>query len=304
MDIKSLKQAIEEKTLSNDLLIFKYSDSKFLCDQYVDEIAKIKNLKKLNIDSLEELESNDSFFDNTVDPYLYIYTTDELFEIDSTLNNVIVLCKKVNKNISTDYIEFPNVQKWQIEEFLKMRMPGLKEDQILWLCEICNYNFYRLDNECKKIEIFNPQTQSIIFNQMNIDNSFSDLNTLTIFNLSNAIMQKDFNTILSIISNLKNIDIEATGLVTILLRQFKTSIEVFCNNKWNDSLSCSEKQFKYLKYNSSKYTWNQLINIYEFLLNIDYRLKNGELTLKEKSDHLTVNNILVDYLITNILTCA
>lgn len=299
MDIKELKNNVEQNTLSDDILIFKYSKDKFLCEHYINNIAKNKKLELLYIDSLDEIP-NDDFFDAANSTYLYIYETDTLLEADPDLKNVIILCQKVSKEINIDYIEFPEIKEWQIEDFLKYRLPGLSMDQIKWLCEICKYNYYRLDNEAKKIEIFDKTMQPIIFNQMSEEGAFSDLNNLNIMNLITAIMQKDFITINNILSDLRNIDIEGTGLVTLGIKQFKSNIEVLSNNVWNPSMDCTEKQFRYLKWKpNNNYTLDQMINIYEFLVSQDEKLKQGKLTFK--AENRPNNNSYVDYIVENIL---
>ena len=309
-DIRELKNKIENNTLDDAILIFKYNkvDFEFLCEHYVNEIAKVKKLEKIYISSLDELVGNtnsgDDFFtaENIKTPYLYIYRTDTLLSLGEyyDVKNLIIICGKVSKDIKIDYIDFPAVQNWQIEDFVKMRAPGLNDDMVKWLCNICKYDFYRLDNELKKIEIFDKNLQPIIFNQMSDEGVFSDLNTLNIMSLTNAIMQKDLFTINTILSDLKNIDIEATGLCTLLLRQFKCNIEVEGNRAWNPDLLCTEKQFNYLKRNHSKYSIIQMYNIYEFLTSLDMRLKSGELQFK--ADNRPNNNSFADYIVANVLT--
>ena len=309
-DIRELKNKIENNTLDDAILIFKYNkvDFEFLCEHYVNEIAKVKKLEKIYISSLDELVGNtnsgDDFFtaENIKTPYLYIYKTDTLLSLGEyyDVKNLIIICGKVSKDIKIDYIDFPAVQNWQIEDFVKMRAPGLNDDMVKWLCNICKYDFYRLDNELKKIEIFDKKLQPIIFNQMSDEGVFSDLNTLNIMSLTNAIMQKDLFTINTILSDLKNIDIEATGLCTLLLRQFKWNIEVEGNRAWNPDLLCTEKQFNYLKRNHAKYSTIQMYNIYEFLTSLDMRLKSGELQFK--ADNRPNNNSFADYIVANVLT--
>ena len=309
-DIRELKNKIENNTLDDAILIFKYNkvDFEFLCEHYVNEIAKVKKLEKIYISSLDELVGNtnsgDDFFtaENIKEPYLYIYKTDTLLSLGEyyDVKNLIIICGKVSKDIKIDYIDFPAVQNWQIEDFVKMRAPGLNDDMVKWLCNICKYDFYRLDNELKKIEIFDKKLQPIIFNQMSDEGVFSDLNTLNIMSLTNAIMQKDLFTINTILSDLKNIDIEATGLCTLLLRQFKCNIEVEGNRAWNPDLLCTEKQFNYLKRNHAKYSTIQMYNIYEFLTSLDMRLKSGELQFK--ADNRPNNNSFADYIVANVLT--
>ena len=309
-DIRELKNKIENNTLDDAILIFKYNkvDFEFLCEHYVNEIAKVKKLEKIYISSLDELVGNTNsdgdFFvtENIKTPYLYIYKTDTLLSLGEyyDVKNLIIICGKVSKDIKIDYIDFPAVQNWQIEDFVKMRAPGLNDDMVKWLCNICKYDFYRLDNELKKIEIFDKKLQPIIFNQMSDEGVFSDLNTLNIMSLTNAIMQKDLFTINTILSDLKNIDIEATGLCTLLLRQFKCNIEAEGNRAWNPDLLCTEKQFNYLKRNHAKYSTIQMYNIYEFLTSLDMRLKSGELQFK--ADNRPNNNSFADYIVANVLT--
>ncbi len=294
MDIKELKNIITNKVDFKGPLIFKYEDNLFLCEQYVDAIAKNRGITKFYLASVNNLDYLD-------DSYLYIYKTDELRELDTYPENLIILCKKVAKDVSVDYIEFPKLQKWQIEDFVKVRVPGLDTEQCNWLCSICKYDIYRINQECAKLSLFNAKAQPIIFKQMNDEKAFEDLNILTIMSLVNAIMQRDYFTIECILSNLKNIDIEGTGLCTLLLRQFRSNIEVLFNKEWNDSMTCSEKQFKYLKWKpNTLYTGTQLINIYEFLVNLDIKLKSGELQFK--AANRANNASYVDYIVLRVLT--
>ena len=56
----------------------------------------------------------------------------------------------------------------------------------------------------------------------------------------------------------------------------------------------SEKQFNFLRYNQcNKYSNEQLFNIYNFLTDIDYRLKSGLLDMS--------NNQLNYYIISKII---
>ena len=301
MDLRTLKSKIESNTLDDEPLIFKYSDNKFLVNQYVDAICKSKNLTRININSLSDVSSDDIF--DSVPSELYVYDVEKLnIKLDKEVKNLIVLCEDITTDQDIDYTEFGKPINWQIEEFVKMRLPGLDDNERQWLCSISNYDIYRLDNECKKLEIFPEAMQKIIFNQINNENGFSDLTPLTIFNFTNALLKKDFKTIGEILSDLETIDVEGSALPVILIRQFKNLIDIQINPKNTAaSLNMKPNQFNAIKYNVGKFTNNQLINLYEFLTNIDFRLKNGELTLKDSANHLTVNNMLVDYITCNLI---
>jgi len=305
MDIKQLKQQIVTNTLDDSVRIFKYSDNKYLCYHYINAICKNRGLEKVFIESLNELNNKDALFDEEP-KYLYILDVEKLTEnVDPELKNVIIVCKSVPDNLTIDYIDITKIVSWQIEDFVKMRLSGLDERQIKWLCEICRYDIYRLDNECAKLEIFSPAGQQIMFKEINQENGYVDLNPLTIFNFTNALLKKDYISLKSILSDLENIDVEATGVVTIMIKNLKNIIDVQINPKNTaSSLGLTPKQFAAVKYNVGKFRNDQLINMFEFLTEVDYRLKNGELTLDETNDMLTRNNKLVDYITVNLLNLS
>lgn len=300
MDIVQLKAAIESNNLSNEPLIFKYQDNKYLAYQYASEIAKRRGLIKLHISSLSEIARDDLMFD-TEPTYLYIIDVDNFSEnIQADDTDVVVICSKVADNLSIDYIDFPKAIGWQIEDFVKMRLSGLDELQVKWLCEISKYDIFRLDNECRKLEIFSPAEQRIIFDLINNDNGFSDMNSLTIFNFTNAVMKKDIPTIHSVLSDLKNIDIEGTGLITIFHKQFKNVLDIQLNPRATAAtLNMTPKQFNAVKYNCGKYTEQQLIDVFTFITDLDRRLKLGEFQFK--NGNRDNNAKFVEYITLNIL---
>lgn len=303
MDIKQLKSNIESHNLTDAPLVLKYQDNKYLCDQYIKEICKIRNLTPIYINSMADITQDDDLFD-TEPTNLYIYDVDKLQEnITDADVNVVVICKSVPSNLSVDYVEMPKLIGWQIEDFVKMRLPGLSMDQVKWLCEIAKYDIFRLHNECCKLEIFTEAMQKIIFDQMNQENAYCDLNSLTIFNFTNAVMKKDLNTIHAVLSDLKYIDIEGSGLITIFHSQFKKVIDIQFNPKATaESLGMNPKQYNAIKYNVGKFTNSQLINIYKFITELDSRLKAGEFQFK--LDNRENNAKFVEYITLNILALA
>lgn len=300
MDIRELKNKIETKTITDDPLILKYEDNSFICDQYANAIADIRNLKTLRINSLSDITNDEDMFGTAVE-YLYIYDVEKLQEnVTAEDKNLIVICKNLPDNLTIDYIDIPKIIPWQIEDYVKMRLPGLNENQIKWLCDISKYDIYRLNNECKKLEIFTPATQDLVFGQLNNENAYCDLNSLTIFNFTNAVMKKDLNVIHNVLTDLKYIDIEGSGLITIFHSQFKRLIDIQFNPRATaESLGMNPKQFNAIKYNVGRFTNDQLVNIFEFITGLDQRLKSGDFQFK--LDNRENNNKFVEYITLNIL---
>ena len=309
MTQKELKTQIEDKSLIFSCLIFKYTDNSFIAMDYAKAIASNNGLKIVEIDSLDDLKTaqdDDALFESDT-ANLYIYKPSDLNipAADlSTYKNLIIITDKVSDKLQSEsfFVEIAPLIGWQIEDYLQMRLPGLNSIQIKWLCEISKYNIYRLDNECRKIEIFPETSQSLIFDAINSDDGYMDLNTLSIFDLTNAVMKKDRQTISKILEKIRYVDVEPTGLVTIFRQQLHKLIEIQLNPKATPAeLGISPKQFSAIKYSlSGIYNQSQLVDTYSFITEIDYKLKNGDLQFSRNSKDN--NYSFIDYIITQMLT--
>lgn len=291
MDIKELKSRIESGKIDDSPLILKYSDNKFLCKHYVNNIARVRNKIILYVSSIEDLIDDSNLFEME-DIYLRVLDVEDLKEYPTEeMKNLIVICKSVPKDLTLDYIDMTKVVNWQIEDFVRYRLSGLTDDQLKWLCESCKYDIYRLDNECKKLEIFLPALQKTLFDEQARDNSFCDLSSKTIFNLTESIVKKDINGIKEVLFNRNYIDIEPAGLVTILIKNYYKIILTITSTGWVEAMSSliSEKQYKYFKAVYAKlYSLSQLVKIYEILTGIDYKLKSGQIDYNNTIDYLLI----------------
>ena len=294
MLINDLKLSIlnKDKTITDAPLLFKWTDNKFLCYSYAKAIAANQGKVLMQIESLEEI-NNDSLFDLDV---LYVLETNSFKDKVSNLKNLIVISKEIDSDI--DFIEFAPLENWQIEDFVKSLVPGLTEASIKFLCETCKYDIYKISHEVDKLKIFLPQQQDILLHKLTNENNFYGLTSLNIFNFINAIVKKEYSVVQEVMSNLDIIDIEGTGVVTLLLKEFKKLIDIKLNKQ--EANKYSQKQLNFLKYVSNKYTADELINIYKFLTSIDQQLKQGYLQFA--SNNRINNKLLTEYIVCNILT--
>lgn len=292
---------LKNKLLSGDKislpLIFIASNNDYLINQYISQIAKNNLLEQKEISSIGEMVDIESgvFKDKE---YLYIYQYNGKDQLDFDLlgaYNIIILTEKEIAECPIESVVFGKLENWQIEDYVSVLIPGLGNREIKWLCDITQYDLNRLENEASKINIFDKKDQNKIFGLINDDNGYCDLNELGIFNLSNAIIKKDIVGIKKVLDNIDYIDVEGTGLATILIKNFLNVINVQLNSKATpENCKMSEKQFKYYQYYlCNKYSNEKLINNYKFLTNIDYRLKSGLLEM--------TNQQLVYYIVQNIL---
>lgn len=296
MELKELKEKILNKSNIQFPLVFISSSNDFLLDEYLYGISKNLALKLHYISSIGELNdiTSSMFYD---DDLLFVYKPekDAIVKEDDVRNSkIIIIYEKLPKENKIDSVEFCKLENWMIEDYASTLLQGLTKQETDWICKICKYNIERVSLECQKLSIFDKKRQSEIFKEINDSNGYCDLNDLNIFNLTNAIVKKDILTIKNIIKDIDNIDIEGTGLVTIMLKQFLNIINIqMGKNVSAEKLGMNERQFRAIQYNCNKYNNNELINNYKFLNEIDYKLRSGLLEMTNKE--------LVQYILNNIL---
>lgn len=300
MTNEELKSKILDNSLSDNLLILRYEDNKFICKQYVNEISKKRNLEILSVETLEECIPDEFFGD--INNYLYLIDIDNLEKIhyeliNDDLKNIIIICNKIPKEIEKEYdkyiVNIVKILDWQILEYMKTKC-SLSETNLKWIQEVSKNNIYRIDNELNKLAIFESSKQDDIFNQIKSESGYNDLNSFDVFKLTNAIIKKDYTTILEILKSIDNMDVEPFGLLTILYNNFKNIINIQLNpNATADSLGMQPKQFNAVKYNCGKYSSGQLLQIFNFLTTLDSRVKGGEIPLDD--------NQFIDYIVCSVL---
>lgn len=296
MDIKEFKQSLEDKTYKPEFTIMQYIDNFFVCQQYLDYIKQSLGYTLDYIDDAYNLY--DDFF--VADPKaIYVYKCDKFdLNIDPESNsNLVVVTKNIDKNYKDYYnnfiLEFPKLDHWMLKDYAYSMLPEVSQSNLDWLIEICNDDVYRLDNELKKLTIFDSKFAANLFPDFIREGVFSDLSSYTIYNLSNALQVKDKDIVKNILKDIKNIDVEPVGLITILYQNIKKLISVWLNpNPTPDNTGLKSNQIYAIRKLPHNFSQEQLISIFLFLTKLDYRLKIGELPVEN----------LIDYIIVNIFT--
>lgn len=273
MDISELKDKIKSRSLDDSALIFKYSDNGWLADSYIKAIADLKHREIFYLDDLSSIKS-------IVDTngYLYVLKTDE-FNEEINYKNLIIVTKKSNLN---NVIEFPKLELWQIQEYMKVKLPGLDKEDIDYIFNLTKNNIYLMDREVNKIASSLKSNQKIIFELLKKENNYKYLSISNSFELVNLIIKKDLANLSSYLENID--DIEPMGLVSLLLNQYKNIIKVKMGSKDNnpEKLGFEPKRWNAIQYIANKYTEKELVSKFEFITSIDYKLKEGELDISKK----------------------
>lgn len=301
LDIKDFKNDIENKNIKYNFAILKYSDTDFLGFQYVDAIAKVLNKPVKIIDDLSEMSKNtfSLFGDNDSDCiYLFLVDKFDYNNLDIISKDLYIICKTIDKKsleVFNNYIvELPKLEDWQIKDYVYSVAEGANEKSLDRLIDVCGNDIYRINQELNKIKIFTKQERNFTFDKFIEDGIFSDLSTYSIFDFSNAIVKRDRETLRKIYKEIDKIDIEPIGLVTVLLNNFRNIIKIqLANNPTAESCGMKPNQFWAVKHSCGLYTKEQLLSIFNFLTEIDKKIKTGM---------IPVDSFLIDYIVVNILT--
>lgn len=297
MKLEDLKECLLNNKLTNfKYFIFKYTDSnsRFLAKTY---IKKISSLLKEDINWIEQVEdlyinSSTNLFINSFN--LLVLDTEKVEDVDiNRLNQCIILCNKIDIEDS-NLVEFGKVEDWQIIEYMKTKVK-LSEVELKWLYDICKGDLFRIENELNKLSCADEENQEYLFNLINDENGYSDLTNLTIFDLTNSLVKKDYSKLNVLLENLQNINVNPYGLVELLHQSYIKLLQLSIDkNLTFTQLGCSEKQFKLLQYNINKYTFSQLNQIIHFLDSFDTNVKIGKYSSFEDIE-------LINYIIFSIM---
>ena len=287
MTLAELKDFIKDNKLSDDLLVFKCEDDNghFLANQYIDEICRTKQLVRTPIDSLEAITASSNSFMYSSDTTLFVIHAekfDELYKGYYDFKNVIIVCDKVDKKVEailTDsIITFPKLETWQIVAYIKTQISSLPDEQIEQLITACKNSVYKIQSEIDKLALFKPEEQANIL-AMLINTENSDLFDMPVFVVSDAIAKKEKLPIIRYLLHKQSCDIEALGIVTILLNKYKQILLATYTD--GSCLNLSPKQINAIRYYNKGFSQEYLMNKIEFLSSIDYKLKNGELDISK-----------------------
>ena len=305
MTLQELKQQIENKNVTDSLIIFKETEEKFISKQYLNAIKNIRGLEFNYLDSPDSLltTSNSLFGDVTDDtPDAINVINCEVFQWDNPnikdLHNVIIVTNKfANKETEKlfgDYIvSIPKLSDWQIKDYVYSVAEGAEQKELDQLINLCSTNIHRLQSELDKVTLFNDFERKYVFSDMLRDGALADLSSFSIFNLTNAITSKDLKTIYNIYREIDRIDINEFGLLTVLLKNFKNIVMVQLNsNPTPENTGLDSKVLYAIKRLPRVYSAEQLVNIFQFLSDLDRQVKMGELPA----------DIMIEYMILKILS--
>ena len=305
MTIQELKAQIEAGNVSHELIIFKDTEGNFISKQYIRAIQKLRNQEIQYLDSpMDLIQDAWSIFgaDETSDNTLRVIKTDVFTwtspRISELTDVIIVVSKFADKSLEKQFerwiVSVPKIEDWMLKDYVYSTTEGVAHKDLDWLIELCGKNRDRLQMELDKLTLFGVDERKYLFSDLIRDGAVDDLSSYSIFNLTNAIASKDLRMLTSVYRELDRVDVNAFGLLTILVRNFRNILTVqLTANPTPESTGIDGKQLYAIKRIPRVYSPDQLVKIYQMLLDIDRQVKTGELS----------TDILIDYIIIKIL-CA
>lgn len=293
IDIKSFKNKIETNTLDIHFVIFKCDKVNcFLPHQYATEFCKVNGVNIVHAESPEDFPSRTLFGDLTPSD-LTLYTVDKLDEElpieqeEVATNYVWVVCNKIGSKVKQYYndhiIEVPKIEQWQVLDFITSTCPELTEPEQHELLNHYENDLFRLSNELDKLKLLGDKTYQMIKSQL-----YVDVSNYGVFDIINAITQRDKRKLSEVYSDIENIEVDPFGFVALLINSFRKVIDVqLSRNPSAESVGVSGKQFWAIKkYSCGHYSKDELIAIFELLNSIDYKIKSGELNTDTVIDYV------------------
>ena len=287
VNLKELKTRIEDGSVSNDGIIFKSKDT-FVPMQYINRIATLFNKEVLFVNSIDAIsKSTDLFGYDSSNQYLSVLIIDTL---DVTVNIdyfCYIICSKCKNN---DFVEIPNLDTWQMVDYaVSNSSKQVDFSKLEELVDSCG-DMYCLDNELSKFTIFNKSEQSIVLDTLIKSNQIKRSYSSTIFDFTNAVLDKDMAKVRSIYLDISNYDIDPIAVVSIIRKQLRNIVVVgFSKNPTEENTGLSSKQIYWIRRNLNKYTSEYIIKAYTFMCDVDQLLKKGLLSSNQLLDYILVN---------------
>lgn len=293
MDISTLKEVLEKNLPIHDFIIFKSEDDSFLLHQYLDKICSNNNqIISYVHDMPEYMESLFEVEDNSILQVYFCKESDILNDTLSLLHDTILVITSdmiIPESLNPYCIILPKLDKWQIEEYALNLLPSIPSSIVLNLVKLFDYNIFKITNEFDKLRIFPEENHRQILQFFSDQNVYEDISSYNIFNFISAIIKKDYKQLISIYEDINIIDIEPTGVVTLLYNNFKDIASIqLSKTATAESLNMPVKKFNAIKHNVGIYSKESIINILSFLSDIDKKLKTGTLPINELRDYIIV----------------
>lgn len=301
MNIKTLKNQIENNTVGNSPIVFLNSENSFLSNQYVMEIARARGLSVVYTDEIHEDSSADFLFedDTSNDIYLTVMKVDELNTTSFThTENLVIVTNKIDKEIFDDIkeyvVEMPKLAEWQIKDFVFSLCDGADSKDIEEFMSLVGKDIFRIESEATKVSIFREQERKFLMKDLLMEGNLSETTNYVVFNFTNALIKRDSAVVGKIMRDLDKMGVTNFGLLALMLKNLRNMILVKeVPNPVPEKTGLDEKQIYAIKKIVTPMSNFQLVELYKILLDIDRQVKCGEMPAELMIDYIVIKTLTV-----------
>jgi DNA polymerase III delta subunit len=282
MTIKDLKIKIESGNVPEDSFVFVYGKSRFLIDQYISEIAKIK---RLVVSYTNDYSEEQTFFDDIDDGNLYVYVTDK-FDLVPKKNYIVITKKSSNE----EAIVFPELEQWQLKDYLFSKCSGANSS-ILDKMLSSYQDAYKLENEMCKLCIFDEAFRQTLSKEFFDNGVFSDIDLVDTFEFINAVQTRNFQKISSLYGKYNK---DPMSFIGLMYKQFRNMVNVYLQKMpTEENTGLKFNQIYAIKKVCQSYSKQQILDIFKFLCSLDVKLKSGELPTESLFDYVLIKVLTI-----------
>ena len=275
MTIEELKNLIETKNVPSEMLVFVCKKDRFLAEQYIREIGKVRNLTIQYTDSVQE----SGLFGVVNDGNLYVVFCKEFS--GETVDNYIIVCEKTDYK---DAVVFPELEKWQVEDYVNTVCDGASKEVLSKL--VNNKDLFSLESDVEKICIFDKVVRKSLSEEFLSQNAFSSICSVDAFDFIKAVQNRDMKAISGMYWKYER---DPMSFVGLMCNQFRNMVNVgLQKNPTEANTGLKSNQIYAIIKVCEKYSKEQIYKIFRFLYSVDEKLKTGKLPSDGLFDYLLV----------------
>ena len=288
MTLPEVKQYLTDNQNIDKMLIFKCEDTDFIGMQYTKKLAEIRNAEIINVESLEDIPTSNSFIEENL---IYLYRCESFDKIIEENKQLIIITKKLSKDVLkelSDYIIIvPKLENWMTEDFIKLNCSGLDNEMVSWFVANYDNDIYKILLEIDKLKLFPPDTRKYLFEEFYNNGVFDSPDKNNAFALSSALQSKDKNSLIQLLS--KNNEIEPISAMSLIQSNLKKLCKVWLNKAPNpDNTGLKSNQIWAINNLPRTYTKEQLVKAFEIVSGLDRKIKSGEFPIELTIDYIVV----------------
>lgn len=282
IDIASLKKDIEENKFDKKLLIAVCKDesARFVIEQYLHYFAHKNNLE---IEVIDELSGASGILFSELEPtVVQVYKTKVLSSVPIFMGHLWIICEQITEAVESrsedSVVKINKLEDWQVKDYVTSTC-HISEDQAENLMNAYK-DIHKLDIEIKKLQMFKSDKYEELKDQLIYNED------KPIFDLVNALVKRDKEALAKFVDSGTRVD--PFALMPILVKNFRAVIDIqLAKNPTAESVGMSGKQFWAVqRYSCGHYNREELMYIYEFLTELDSKIKMGNLDTSFVTDYI------------------